>query len=74
MDHERGERGPAERARLMDEQVYLTLGSMGQVTEHPAKHTYDAASRRFLRYASEFALTTLALTRLGLLDAGCGLV
>lgn len=58
-----------ERARrVLDEQGYFALGSTGQMTEHPAKRIHDTSSALWLRYAQEFGLTTMARTRLGLLD------
>jgi P27 family predicted phage terminase small subunit len=59
----------AEKSRrVIDTQGYFTLGSMGQMIEHPALKAYNSASTLFLRYAQEFGLTTVARTRLGLLD------
>jgi len=59
----------AERLRkVLDEQGYFTLGSMGQQIVHPAFAAYQNASRLFLGYAQEFGMTTVARTRLGLMD------
>lgn len=59
----------AERsAQVLDKQGYFARGSTGQIVEHPAVRVYEKASNEFLRYATEFGITTLARTRLGLLD------
>jgi P27 family predicted phage terminase small subunit len=59
----------AERLRkVLDEQGYFTLGSMGQQIVHPAFGAYQNASRLFLSHAQEFGMTTVARTRLGLMD------
>lgn len=59
----------AERAaKVLDKQGMFARGSTGQITEHPANRIYEKASHEFLRYATEFGITTLARTRLGLLD------
>jgi len=54
--------------RVLDEQGYFVLGSQGQMTEHPAMRQFNNCSAMFLRYAQEFGLTTVARTRLGLMD------
>jgi P27 family predicted phage terminase small subunit len=58
-----------ERARrVLDEDGYFVLGSMGQMTEHPSMRIFNNASDKFLRYAQEFGLTTIARTRMGLME------
>lgn len=59
----------AEAARkVLDEQGFFSLGSSGQLAEHPAMKTLQVAQMMFLRHASEFGMTTMARTRLGLMD------
>lgn len=59
----------AERARkVLDEQGWFILGSVGQMTAHPAVAIMQGAHDRFLRFAQDFGLTTTARTRLGLMD------
>ena len=59
----------AERARkVLDEQGYFALGSGGQLSEHPAIKILQTAQMMFLRHAGEFGMTTMARTRLGLMD------
>lgn len=54
--------------RVLDEDGYFVLGSSGQMTEHPGIRQFNNSSNMFLRYAQEFGLTTIARTRLGLMD------
>jgi P27 family predicted phage terminase small subunit len=59
----------AESARkVLDEQGYFALGSGGQITEHPAVKVWQTSQMMFLRHAGEFGMTTMARTRLGLMD------
>jgi P27 family predicted phage terminase small subunit len=59
----------AERARkVLDEQGFFALGSGGQLAEHPAMRILQTAQMMFLRHAGEFGMTTMARTRLGLMD------
>lgn len=59
----------AEQAyNVLSKQGFFTFGSTGQMSEHPAVRIFERASQRFMSYASEFGLTTLARTRMGLLD------
>jgi P27 family predicted phage terminase small subunit len=59
----------AERARkVVDEQGYFALGSGGQISEHPAMKVLQTSQMMFLRHAGEFGMTTMARTRLGLMD------
>jgi P27 family predicted phage terminase small subunit len=59
----------AEKARkVLDEQGYFALGSGGQLSEHPAVKILQTAQMMFLRHAGEFGMTTMARTRLGLMD------
>jgi len=57
-----------QAANVIGEQGAFSRGSVGQVTEHPANRLFERQSALFLRYATEFGLSTLARTRLGLLD------
>jgi len=58
-----------ERLRkVIDEQGYFTLGAAGQIVEHPAVKAMQMAQMVFLRHAGEFGMTTMARTRLGLMD------
>ncbi len=57
-----------QAADVLGEQGYFARGSTGQMGEHPAVRVFERASQRFQSYAAEFGLTTLARTRLGLLD------
>lgn len=58
----------SERLRkVLDEQGYFTLGSMGQQIVHPALAAQNRASQMFLNYAQEFGMTIIARTRLGLM-------
>jgi len=58
-----------ERARrVLDEDGYFVLGSQGQMVEHPSMRIFNNASDKFLKYAQEFGLTTVARTRMGLMD------
>ena len=54
--------------RVLDEQGFFALGSGGQLAEHPAMKVLQTAQMMFLRHASEFGMTTMARTRLGLMD------
>lgn len=59
----------AEAARkVLDEQGYFALGAGGQLSEHPAMKILQTAQMMFLRHAGEFGMTTMARTRLGLMD------
>lgn len=59
----------AERARkVLDENGYFALGAGGQIVEHPSMKILQTAQMMFLRHASEFGMTTMARTRLGLMD------
>lgn len=55
--------------RVLDEQGFFTLGSGGQMVEHPAMKILQTSQMMFLRHAGEFGMTTMARTRLGLLEA-----
>lgn len=54
--------------KVLYEQGQFAHGSTGQITEHPAMKIFERQSALFLRYAEQFGLTTLARTRLGLMD------
>ena len=54
--------------KVLDEQGYFALGSGGQITDHPAVKVLQTAQMMFLRFAAEFGMTTMARTRLGLMD------
>jgi P27 family predicted phage terminase small subunit len=56
-------------ARVLDEQGYFSQGSTGQMVEHPAAKMEREYMAVFLRYASEFGLTWIARSRLGLTEA-----
>lgn len=60
--------GAMQAAQVIGEQGRYTKGSMGQMRQHPAVKDFNEQSVLFLRYASEYGLTALARTRLGLLD------
>lgn len=55
--------------KVLDEQGYFSLGMSGQLVEHPAVRTWQVSEMLFLRHAAEFGLTTMARTRLGLMDS-----
>jgi P27 family predicted phage terminase small subunit len=54
--------------KVIDEQGMFALGSGGQIVEHPAMKGLQVAQMMFLRHAGEFGMTTMARTRLGLMD------
>jgi P27 family predicted phage terminase small subunit len=58
----------SQASDVLAEQGFFSRGSTGQMVEHPAVRIFERQSARFLAYATEFGLTTLARTRLGLLD------
>jgi len=59
----------AEEAHaILNQEGLLSVGYKGQPVEHPAVRIYERSSALFLRYAEQFGLTTLARTRLGLID------
>lgn len=55
-------------AAVLAEQGSFVLGSTGQMRIHPAYSMFKDSSNIFKGIASEFGLSTLARTRLGLLD------
>lgn len=54
--------------KVLDAQGSFSLGHGGQLAEHPAVKGLQTAQMMFLRHASEFGMTTMARTRLGLMD------
>jgi P27 family predicted phage terminase small subunit len=59
----------AEEARqIISAEGMISVGYRGQPVEHPAVRIFERSSALFLRYAEQFGLTTLARTRLGLID------
>ncbi len=51
----------AERARkVLAEEGYFALGSMGQIVEHPALSVERQAHSMFLRFAEQYGLTPVA--------------
>jgi P27 family predicted phage terminase small subunit len=51
----------AERARkVLFEEGYFALGSMGQIVEHPALAIERSAHAMFLRFAEQYGLTPIA--------------
>lgn len=54
--------------KVLDEQGSFSLGGGGHLTEHPAVKVLQTAQMMFLRHAGEFGMTTMARTRLGLMD------
>jgi P27 family predicted phage terminase small subunit len=51
----------AERARkVLFEEGYFALGSMGQIVEHPALSIERSAHSMFLRFAEQYGLTPIA--------------
>lgn len=60
----------AQRASaVLDKQGYFTTGSTGQMVAHPAMKVEQEYMSVFLRYATEFGLTWIARSRLGLNEA-----
>lgn len=57
-----------QASRIIADQGHVTLGSTGQLVEHPALQTERTAYQQFLRFAEHFALTPVARTRLGLAE------
>lgn len=57
-----------QAGRVIAEQGHVTLGSTGQLVEHPALATERQAHQMFLRFAEHYALTPIARTRLGLAE------
>jgi P27 family predicted phage terminase small subunit len=57
-----------QAGRVIAEQGHATLGSTGQIVEHPALSTERNAHQLFLRFAEQYALTPVARTRLGLAE------
>lgn len=59
----------AERARkVLAEEGYFALGSMGQIVEHPALAVERQAHSMFLRFAEHYGLTAVARARIGLVN------
>ena len=54
--------------KVVDEQGYFSRGSMGQMIVSPAVTLEGQLQDRFFRQAEQFGMTTLARTRLGLLE------
>lgn len=51
----------AERARkVLADEGYFALGSMGQIVEHPALSVERQAHSMFLRFAEQYGLTPIA--------------
>lgn len=57
-----------QAGRVVAEQGHITLGSTGQLVEHPALGIERQAQQMFLRFAEHYALTPVARTRLGLAE------
>jgi P27 family predicted phage terminase small subunit len=57
-----------QAGRVVAEQGHVTLGSTGQMVEHPALATERNAHQMFLKLAEHYALTPIARTRLGLAE------
>jgi P27 family predicted phage terminase small subunit len=57
-----------QAGRVLAEQGMVTLGSTGQLVEHPALASERQAHQMFLRLAEQYALTPVARTRLGLAE------
>jgi P27 family predicted phage terminase small subunit len=57
----------AEQARrVLASEGLFALGSMGQITEHPALAIERAAAALWIRFAEQYALTAAGRARLGL--------
>lgn len=55
----------AERARkVLIEEGYFALGSMGQIVEHPALSIERQAHSMFLRFAEQYGLTPIARAKI----------
>jgi P27 family predicted phage terminase small subunit len=54
--------------RVIREEGLFTLGSVGQIREHPALKIEREATTLFMKMAEHFALTPIARTRLGLAE------
>lgn len=54
---------------VINRQGLFSLGSTGQMVEHPAFKIEQQASRTFLTYAAQFGLTWVARSNLGLTEA-----
>jgi P27 family predicted phage terminase small subunit len=57
-----------QAGRIIAQQGHVTIGSTGQLVEHPALQTERNAFQQFLRFAEHYALTPVARTRLGLAE------
>lgn len=58
-----------DSAKVLNEQGHYTTGSTGQMVAHPAIKVEQEARMGYLRHASEFGLTWIARSRLGLSEA-----
>lgn len=59
-----------QAGRVVAVEGHFAPGAAGQIKEHPALKIERDAMAMFLRYASEFALTPVARTRLGMAELG----
>lgn len=59
---------------VINRQGLFSLGSTGQMVEHPAFKIEQQASRTFLSYAQQFGLTWVARSQLGLSEATRGAI
>ncbi len=66
------ERSVQARA-VLKRQGLFSLGSMGQLVEHPAVQTERAAHLLFLRFAEQFGITPVARTRIAAAVAGASM-
>jgi len=65
------ERSVQARA-VLKRQGLFSLGSMGQLVEHPAVQTERSAHLMFLRFAEQFGITPVARTRIAAAVAVAG--